>query len=204
MRGWIRKRIPKTVVGSPWTNGTQKKVVTLPSHNHTPNPNLRPNPCSHPYFNVKGEVYSIQSKGCGVRNPIAKIELATSAMQSVDFGSLQVGVTASRQVRLINRSRRTTTFQLKDPAGAGKGRLEEVGVTFAPTQPVKLIPKESATVELKFRPSSRLPPFNEACNIEVAGSVHKLLTVSGAAQGSEEKVDAAEEKTVCFHYVCLC
>ena len=120
-----------------------------------------------------------------VRNPFPTIELASSAMQSVAFGYLQVGASSTQQVSLINHSKRTTTFQLKDPAGAVKGRLEELGVTFAPIQPVTLKPKESATVELKFRPSSRLPPFNEACNIEVAGSEHKLLTASGAAQGLE-------------------
>jgi len=115
----------------------------------------------------------------------AKIELATPAMQSVAFGSLQVGASAARQVRVINRSKRPATFQLKDPEGAGKGRLEEVGVTFVPTQPVTLKPNESTTVEIKFSPFSRIAPFLEVCNIEVAGSEQKLLTVSGAAQGME-------------------
>jgi hydrocephalus-inducing protein len=136
----------------------------------------------------------VEGEGCGV-----KIELASPAHQAVNFGSLQVGQEVSRQVKLVNRSKRSATFELIDPIVAGRGQLDQYAVSFFPVGETTLGPRESCVVDLQFRPLQRVAKFTEELQILVAGSTRKLLTVTGACTGMEVHL---ETETLPFGSVC--
>jgi primosomal protein N' len=53
-----------------------------------------------------------------------------------------------------------------------------------------LKPKESCPIELKFRPKTRLPPFEHDILLKIEGidDPRKLLTAQGVAHGIELKI----------------
>ena len=130
---------------------------------------------------------------------MAKVELANPMMQQVGFGTLQVGQESSRRVTIVNRAERAAEFELVDPVVAGRGSLEQRGISFFPTGPVPLRPRESMEVELTFAPEARVPAFAEELHIAVAGTTRKLCTVTGVAQGMQVTLDT---DTLPFGPVC--
>jgi hypothetical protein len=129
----------------------------------------------------------------------AKVELVSASMQNVIFSTQQIGQEATKTVRLINRSKCPVSFKLIDELVAGRGRLEECGVSFFPAGETTLRPRETCNVEVAFAPLSRIAQFSEELMIEVAGHKKKLLTVSGACTGMEVSL---ETDTLPFGSVC--
>ena len=67
-----------------------------------------------------------------------KVDLQNPAQALVSFGSLRVGMEASRRVRLVNRSKRAAMISLSEVVEAGTGRLEDRAITVFPKGPLML------------------------------------------------------------------
>ena len=117
----------------------------------------------------------------------ARLELLDLQQSHLQFGSVEEGGTVSRNVKVVNRSSAELTFSIIDEAkaGFGKGVMEFNDITFFPTGPVVLGPRESCAINLVFSPSKRLMSFTEDLLVRYAGETRKLLTLSGGATGFE-------------------
>lgn len=149
-------------------------------------------------FEINGVLkHNVMITGEGTR---MRVELEDSSKAAVAFGTLQVGKEAARTVRVVNRSKRPATFSLSEVQEAGKGRLEERSIRFSPAGPVTLKPRESVLVEVRFSPMQRIAAFSEQLLMTLAGDTRPLLTVSGACQGIDVKL---ETDVVAFGPVCV-
>eukprot|EP00933_Yihiella_yeosuensis_P077861 TRINITY_DN8880_c0_g1_i1.p1 TRINITY_DN8880_c0_g1~~TRINITY_DN8880_c0_g1_i1.p1 ORF type:complete len:1522 (-),score=340.36 TRINITY_DN8880_c0_g1_i1:161-4051(-) len=122
----------------------------------------------------------IRGRGCPLR-----LELTESEMQNVDFGVTKGNEPVSRTVRLINRSPRPVTFELGDE----KGELQERSVSWSPSHPTTLRPRESADVELRFTPQYRIAPFRLPLIAKCEHGVEvRLLHVAGTCHAIEMRL----------------
>jgi len=131
------------------------------------------NDCMKYYVNIRGS-------GCQLH-----LELVSMSMQNVDFGVTVGNQPVSQTAKVVNRSQRPVDFILHDP----DSQLFERCVSWSPTQPVSLRPKEQLTVDLRFTPSYRIAPFKlplyAQCNF---GQEVHLLNVSGSCHTAEVKL----------------
>ena len=74
--------------------------------------------------------------------------LARALNQNLDFGALQIGTSVSRLVKLVNKSRRATAFQLA-------WDTTSTGLSFHPSSGT-LGPRESSEIEVRFGLVSRI------------------------------------------------
>ena len=136
-------------------------------------------------FEVNG-LYTVSVNVVGEGAPLL-VELVNPAQASLSFGTLRAGQEVARGVGLVNRSRRPVTLALSERLDAGRGRLDEVHVSFAPRE-LTLRPRESATLDVRYAPVARQAAFLEQLLITVAGDTKPLLSVSGSCQGIEMKL----------------
>jgi hydrocephalus-inducing protein len=140
-------------------------------------------------FEING-LYSIPVSVLGEGVPV-RLALVNPSQETLAFGSFRVGQEAVRRVGITNRSKRAASFVLedviKDPT-TGRGALESCFVEFSPRE-ATLKPKETVVIEVRFAPPQRVPAFSETIMLKVAGDTSKLLTVTGACQGMEVKLD---------------
>ena len=148
-------------------------------------------------FEVNG-VYTVTVAVTGEGAPL-RVELANPSQSTVSFGALRVGQEGMRSVRLVNRSRRAATFSLEEVMEAGQGRLEARAVSYFPARETTLRPHESVMIDVRFSPVQRIPAFSEQLLINVGGEKKKLITVTGACQGMDVKL---ESDTMTFGQVC--
>jgi hydrocephalus-inducing protein len=131
------------------------------------------NDCVKSYVNVRG-------RGCQMN-----LELVSMAMQNVDFGVAVGSQPVTRTVKVVNRSQRALDFCLVDP----DGHLSDRCVSWQPTLPVSLRPKEQMSVDLRFAPAHRIAPFKlplrASCNY---GEEVHLLNVAGTCHTAEVKL----------------
>ncbi|GLE01730.1 hypothetical protein PINS_up010564 [Pythium insidiosum] len=146
---------------------------------------------------------SISIRGEGVS---PKVELANSSMQSLTFGALQVGQQLSRMVKIINRTKRKAVVEIVDGESEHHDHTDEstslsaLGINVFPTGELTLKAKEAIDVEFRFAPTRRLLPFQRDVYLRVAGSLRRLLTLSGCCQGMDVQL---ETDTLSFGTVCL-
>jgi hydrocephalus-inducing protein len=134
-------------------------------------------------FQVNGNTrINITVVGSGIP---AKLEILAPAQRSVSFGVVNVGQEVTRQVRLINRSRRALPLRFVDQLLGDQGRLEQCFVNVYPTTEIVLAPKAVATFDIRFAPTRRIPQFHEDLFLEYAGLAHNFLLVSGRSQGMD-------------------
>lgn len=142
---------------------------------------------------------NIEFRGEGVH---LNVGLADPKQSLVKFGSLSVGQSVARSVRLVNRSKRAATVefeQMSDPL-VGAGRLEHRCISYYPTRAVTLQPRESTHVELRFSPMSRIASFSEELRMRVnGGAARRLLTIQGACLGVEVTME-----TDCLPFGAVC
>mmetsp|Transcript_2050 Transcript_2050/g.4151 ORF Transcript_2050/g.4151 Transcript_2050/m.4151 type:complete len:2040 (-) Transcript_2050:7-6126(-) len=124
---------------------------------------------------------------------VLRLELEKPEDQIINFGSLRVGHKSTRQFKLVNRSKRATSFRLMEREEAGQGRLQQHAVHFTHNSlsAISLRPRESCVVTLAFSPEHRLSPFSETLFIQVDGAEKKLLTVTGSCQAMDVKLEAS-------------
>lgn len=127
-------------------------------------------------------VVDVMGEGCEFR-----MDMSKPADKNVAFGALRVGHSASRKVRLVNKSPVAVECQL-GPAAA----LEELAkrsMLVIPHGPIQLRPRASFPLEFRFSPDARIPHFTEELQVECGGLVQPLCVVSGACQGIEIKLE---------------
>lgn len=120
----------------------------------------------------------------------ARLELVSGAQRRTNFGLVNVGSDAARNVAIVNRSKKALPVQLLEEGDYGGGALADRCVSFAPKAEFVVGPRETATVQLLFAPNKRISQFNEDLLIRYAGVTRKLLSLAGKAQGVEISLDS--------------
>ena len=117
----------------------------------------------------------------------ARLDLADLNQSHVQFGSVIEDNSVSRNIKVVNRSAASMTFNIvdEDKVGFGKKKLEYNDIMYFPAGPVTLGPFESTVINLTFNPVKRLVKFTEELLVRYAGETRKLLTMSGGATGFE-------------------
>ncbi|OQR91449.1 hydrocephalus-inducing protein [Achlya hypogyna] len=127
-------------------------------------------------FSINGTTtVNVELSGEGI---FPKIDLAT-ATSVVHFGTLQIGQSVSRVVKLVNRAKRKTPLSLL------ASHMHDIGLTLFPQTGILIRPRETIDVELRFAPPRRVTPFEEELYVDVCGTKRKLLTLTGACQGMD-------------------
>lgn len=122
----------------------------------------------------------VRGEGCELR-----LELQTPSQQQLHLNSLQIHQQTTRSVGLVNRSRCPVTLSLADAAatladhsvslslvgggGGGRGGVEAI-----------LRPRQSVTMEIRFAPTVRIPPFSLPVVVRVCNQPRPMLVVHGA------------------------
>ncbi|KAJ3206444.1 hypothetical protein HDU82_004517 [Entophlyctis luteolus] len=140
------------------------------------------------------DIIKIEMNGLSVVNfPVSgigsefRVEPVSADSKSINFGAIRVGHVVTKTIKLINKSIIPAKFSLGPP-----GTLDVLGmhfVTVSPIDEINLRPKGVATVEFKFAPQTRVPPFEEEINIEAPGISRLLMNISGACQGIEVRLE---------------
>lgn len=150
-----------------------------------------------PFSVNSSTIVNIHIQGEGI---VPRLELSSLAFQQVDFGSLQIGQNVSRVVKLTNKSKRSSMFQLVDRKCDRGYALNLNCVHFSPSHEVQIKPRETVPIEIRFTPLNRIRPFKEELRILSEGTESKLLVVSGACHGMEVELEA---DTLPFGPVCF-
>ena len=140
-------------------------------------------------FNVPFLVNGTSKQNVAIRGKgvYARLELVDLQQSHIQFGNVVEGNSVSRNVKVVNRSSASLTFNLADEmkVGFGKGIMEYNDVMFFPSGAVTLGPHEACVLQLSFSPEKRLTNFSEDLLVRYAGETRKLLTLSGGATGFE-------------------
>ncbi|KDO23200.1 hypothetical protein SPRG_10008 [Saprolegnia parasitica CBS 223.65] len=127
-------------------------------------------------FTINGNTtINVVLRGEGI---FPKIELAMAA-SVVHFGTLQIGQSVSRMLKLVNRAKRKTPLALL------ASHMHDIGLSIFPQTGIWIKPRESLDVELRFAPPRRVTPFEEELFVDVCGTKKKLVTLTGACQGMD-------------------
>eukprot|EP00501_MAST-03F_sp_TOSAG23-6_P000263 GSMAST32.ASY1.ANO1.269.1 assembled CDS len=149
------------------------------------------------------EINSLYTVNCIVRaeGTSMRLELADPSMRHIAFGSPTPGNDVERQIRIVNRSKVATKFELLEPNGKdGVGLLTSKNISFYPFGTQTLKPRESCAVELRFSPIGSMPPFNEVLQMrQEDGRTLTLCTVAGACLGVDARLD-----TECLPFGAVC
>ncbi|KAL1499824.1 hypothetical protein AB1Y20_012509 [Prymnesium parvum] len=116
----------------------------------------------------------VLGEGCELR-----LELQNPQQQQLQLGSLQIHQQASRTVNLVNRSRCPVDISASDAATALRRKSVHLTLGGGGVEGV-LRPRETRSLELRFSPTSRIPPFSEPIVLMVCGQPRPMLVVSGA------------------------
>ncbi|KAF0682818.1 Aste57867_25117 [Aphanomyces stellatus] len=129
-------------------------------------------------FTINGTtVINVTISGEGV---YPKIELVGNPQQLVNFGTLQIGQSISRYIKLLNRAKRKTCVELRSPNS---------DISIFPAHEIQLKPRETVDIELRFAPTRRIQSFQEELALEVAGTRKKLLVMTGWCQGMDVQLE---------------
>lgn len=116
-----------------------------------------------------------------------KVEMLHPDTRNLNFGATRVGNIVTRTIKIINKSIIPATFTLGPPAVIES--LNNHSVIIINPGECTLRPKGILSVEMKFQPPNRIPPFSEELTLEAPGISKSLLLVSGACQGTEVKLE---------------
>lgn len=106
-----------------------------------------------------------------------------------NLGVVSVGQEVSKIVPIVNRSLKTIKFKVV-PRDKKAFAANAVSVFPEPSQEIMLKPKESFPVEIRFRPKTRMPPFEHEVMLQIEGidEPRKIMAVHGVAHGIELKL----------------
>jgi hypothetical protein len=102
---------------------------------------------------------------------------------------VSVGQEVSKIVPVVNRSMKTVKFKVI-PRDKKAFVASQLSAHPDANQEIMLKPKESFPIEIRFRPKTRLPPFEHDVLLQIDGidDPRKLMTVHGVAHGIELKL----------------
>lgn len=86
------------------------------------------------------------------------LELVDPEHHLVDFGIAPVGASMSKQVQLVNKSRRPVSLSV---APADVESWEKNCLRLLPMDEFVLKPREKVELEVEFKPNMRLQPFSQ-------------------------------------------
>jgi hydrocephalus-inducing protein len=122
----------------------------------------------------------IKGRGCPLR-----LELTDLEMQHVDFGVTTGGKPVSHSVRLVNKSSRPVTFELCENGE----ELSSRAISWLPSLPTTLAPRQTCDVELRFTPTFRIAPFRMPLLARCSHGIDlRLLQVSGTCHATEMRL----------------
>ncbi|CAD7699389.1 unnamed protein product [Ostreobium quekettii] len=113
-----------------------------------------------------------------------RVELEKPSQKNVKLGAIEQHSSATKVVKIINRSKISATVSLLPSAD----RFRERGIDMLPAVDMFLRPRESGDVTLFFRPGGRQPHFQENFEVDVANIRMCLFSVSGACIGTEVRL----------------
>jgi len=117
------------------------------------------------------------------------LDLKDPDQVETNLGVVSVGQEVSKIVPIVNRSFKTVKFHVlpRDTMAFTASSLEAFPKQ---KQEFTLKPKESLPIEIRFRPKTRLPPFEHDILLKIDGidDPRKLMTVHGVAHGIELKL----------------
>jgi hydrocephalus-inducing protein len=152
--------------------------------------------CQVPFLVNGSTKVNVTFSGYGIP---ARLELANPTHSICNFGVVSEGEEHSKMVKLVNRSKRPIEFELFDHQYMSRGKLESKSVTFHPSVPTVLQPRESIDVEIRYSPAKRMPLFTEDLMVKYAGNEKVLLSISGSSSGMNVSF---EQDTLPFGTVC--
>ncbi|KAI9343132.1 hypothetical protein BDR26DRAFT_917651 [Obelidium mucronatum] len=112
-----------------------------------------------------------------------KVDVIHPETKNINFGAIRVGHNVVKTVKLVNKSVIPVSFNL-GPASILE-TLSNHSVMISQVEEIKLRPKGVATIEFKFSPQNRIPPFSEEISLEAPGILKPLFLITGACQGIE-------------------
>jgi hydrocephalus-inducing protein len=115
----------------------------------------------------------------------AKLELVDQVQATINFGAVSINQEVTKQVQVVNRSKIDLDYSLEKAVALLAPHNVSMGRTVTGT----LRPRQVGLIDLTFRPSQRIRPFNEEIQVEYAGITHPLFGVNGAGHGVELKMD---------------
>ncbi|KAL5467034.1 hypothetical protein EMCRGX_G031201 [Ephydatia muelleri] len=120
-----------------------------------------------------------------------KIELVNPAQRTVNFGALRVNQTATKKVKLVNRSPIPVVFSVSIVPSSSVPALQADGVfSVSPSGELTLPPTAIKEIEVTFSPKSRVTQFSEEVTLECQGFPQPLFIVTGSCQGLEITLDS--------------
>jgi len=152
--------------------------------------------CPIPFLVNGSTKINVTFSGYGIP---ARLELANPTHSICGFGVVSEGEEQTKTVKLVNRSKRPIEFELFDNQYMGRGTLEAKSVTYYPTTPTILEPREGIDLEIRYFPKKRMPSFSEDLMVRYAGNEKVLLTISGSSSGMNV---GFEQDTLPFGTVC--
>ena len=136
-------------------------------------------------FQING-LYNVNVVINGEGVPL-RLDLANAAQTAVNFGSLRGGQSATRELKLVNRSRLPISVSLEPSLGALAGH--DVSATNGSAAPLIIPARQTGALSLTYKPSKRARPFTEDLAVVVAGGVPRVLSqLQGACLGTEVKL----------------
>jgi len=134
-------------------------------------------------FEINGlYTVNVQIMGHGCER---RVELLNPQQMTCELGSVRVGQSTAKTLRIVNRSRARADCSLAAAAAA----LKQLDITLTPAGDFSLPPKATLNVELFFRPTSRRMPFTQDVTLDVSAVSTVLCVVRGAASGLECKLE---------------
>lgn len=125
---------------------------------------------------------SVVVSGTGVP---ARLELVNAAQKTVSFGPVRVNSISSKEIKIINRSKKELPVQIFLPAD----RVDTLFLDVTPKGLFTLRPRETKAVHVVFSPLARVAEFEEPIMAAYAGTTTQLLVVHGKAEGVEASFD---------------
>jgi len=135
-------------------------------------------------FQING-LYNVNVVITGEGVPL-RLDVANAAQTAVNFGSLRGGQSATRELKLVNRSRLPISVSLEPSLEALAGH--DVTATNG-AAPLIIPARQTGALSLTYKPSKRARPFVEDLAVIVAGGVPRVLSqLQGACLGTEVKL----------------
>ena len=100
------------------------------------------------------------------------LELQDPDQAFVDFGIVTVGGDVTKNIPLINKSKKPITFQLLP---GNKEMFSKCAMAFTPDEEKTLKPKEVMNVEVRYNPKVRMPTFNLDLVLQIKDNEAKSL-----------------------------
>lgn len=117
------------------------------------------------------------------------LDLKDPDQVETNLGVVSVGQEVSKIVPVINKSQKTVKFHVI-PRDKKAFSASAVSIHPETTKEILLKSRDSFPIEIRFRPKTRLPPFEHDVMLQIEGidEPKKLMTVHGVAHGIELKL----------------